>query len=160
MVRKTRRKKDRKMKGGTGRGRTLKVYKSKNGNSNRSIDPQPPSRQIYQNKRRNHLHSFSANTPFSRLNQHRPPSNSPFVRSPLTQNRTLVDTQELIGVIHQLQSLQIFLDQEIRSIESSQHSSDDLLSLLREKQRISIQIQDITYRLKRLVPEINTRLRT
>lgn len=160
------------------RGRTLRVGIRNNGSSHRRFSPRPPQ-QPQQPTLRSHYFSqdygypdtansndryveiqptFTAHRPLGR----RPPNQS---FAAISTHRTLVDTQELIGVIHQLQSLEIFLDQEIRYIESQQvnvpdneESGGDLLPLLREKQRISIEIQNMTSRLKKLIPEININL--
>ena len=174
MVRKTRRKNGRKMNGGmekrSARGRTLKV--ANNGNRHRRFSPRPPTlRSHFFSHDYGYPHTANSNDHYVEIQPtftaHRPsgrrPPNQSFAA--ISTHRTLVDTQELIGVIHQLQYLEIFLDQEIRYIESQQvnvpdneESGGDLLPLLREKQRISIEIQNMTSRLKKLIPEINIKL--
>ena len=192
MVRKTRRKNVRKMKGG--------MFNSKSSNKTRktgrrltpaseqfNVRPQPPNVKSLNVSRSGPLdlhttmhaplfnnytnsgindrpHTANPNDHYGtrhRQTPHIPYDIAPFERSPLTQKRNLVDIQELIGVIHQLRSLHIFLEQEISSIESQQEnvpdngeSGGDLISLLEEKQRISIEINNITYRLGRLIPDI------
>lgn len=178
MVRKTRRKNGRKMKGGMlnqgrmwNQGHRRTIRKRTPLDNSISQAPQPPRSHFFSHDY-DDPHTASTNINSVELQQpdlraFPPGTPVPPIRDFYTSHRTFVNPQELRNDIIQLNNIITFLQQEIQSIESQQEivtdnreSDGDLLHLLQEKQRISIQIQDITYRLNKLIPEINTKLRT
>ena len=173
MVRKTRRKNVRKMKGGMlnqGHRRTLRTRTPLDNYISQPPQPPSPRSHYFSQEQEPYNNPPSVELQQPNLRAFPPGTPVPDIRDFYTSHRTFVNPQDLRDDIEQLNNIITFLQQEIKSIESQQkfipngeldrvgREGGDLLHLLQEKQRISIQIQDIKYRLKKLIPEINIKL--